>query len=148
MALGAFAPFPLRLGGSAEEGLTAAQQSRLAADLAAAVRTMPFAVLLAIVNPSPQISVYRGQNGSGLSYAPTITLDGSSFITLTFASSFTDPYGIVRSVSLSRAMVAPLEITSTAQMGQEVSVSNNVVKVRIGTSVGVAGTQRATIAVW
>lgn len=45
MAFGAFAPLPLRLGGSATEGWTAAQHARACADLVALKRAAPFAVL-------------------------------------------------------------------------------------------------------
>ena len=49
--LGGFAPLPLRLGGSAEQGVTAAQHARLCADLVALSRVQPFAVLVYDLDP-------------------------------------------------------------------------------------------------
>jgi hypothetical protein len=70
MAFGAFAPMPLRLGGSAQEGWTAEQHARIAADLVNVGRVAPLAVLT--YDSSGTIVSYMGQNGVGPAHAPTV----------------------------------------------------------------------------
>ncbi len=73
MALGAFAPFPIRLGGSSREGITAAGHARMAADLVAVGRTLPLAVLeLTVDSGEAEVLRYYGRNGVGLEHAPTV----------------------------------------------------------------------------
>lgn len=85
---GAFAPLPLRLGGSSEEGWTASQQSRVSADLVAAFRAAPLAILT--INQAGTISSYHGQNGVGLANAPTVTGSGGD-LTLTWSRHYLGP---------------------------------------------------------
>ena len=99
MPLGGFAPLPLRLGGSAEEGITAAQFMRATADLAAVRRVLPFAVM--IINPNslvdPYLEWYQGQNGNGVDDEPTVSYGATSVgnrIIVTFRNYYTDPAGV------------------------------------------------------
>lgn len=96
MPFGAFAPFPFRLGGSPEEGLTASQHARLVADMVAFVRSMPLAVMTVNkVGSTVTIEGYHGQNGVGLAHAPTAADAGPGLFTLTWARSYpTDRYQI------------------------------------------------------
>lgn len=67
--LGAFAPLPIRLGGSATEGLAAAQHARICADMTAVARVAPFAVLTFILvgDPAlPIVTAYNCMKGVGL----------------------------------------------------------------------------------
>ncbi len=86
---GAFAPMPLRLGGDSQEGWTAQQQSRVAADVVAVFRASSLAVLT--ITSAGTISSYHGQNGAGLGNAPTITVNGTGDFTLTWSTSYMGP---------------------------------------------------------
>lgn len=89
MPYGAFAPLPLRLGGSATEGWTASQQSRAVADLVAIVRAAPLAVLTLTRSGSTYtVEKYHGQNGVGLAHAPTATEAAPGVCQLTWAKSY------------------------------------------------------------
>jgi hypothetical protein len=72
---GAFAPLPLRLtGDSATHGWSAPQHARMCADMLAAWRTAPLAVMTVEVGASAVTLVsYHGRNGIGSEYAPTLT---------------------------------------------------------------------------
>lgn len=93
MALGGFAPFPLPLGGTAVDGLTAEQHARLSADLSACVRTVPFAMLHWSMATGTIIN-YRGQHGLGVSAAPTLIDNGLGDWTVQWEPSYLDEYGI------------------------------------------------------
>lgn len=100
MALGAFAPLPLRLGGTPEEGMTPAQYTRAANDLTAVRRVAPFARMVIDPNSgSPQILSYRGQNGVGTLDWPAVSF-AASRVVLTFATSYPDDLGIYSKVHL------------------------------------------------
>lgn len=102
MAFGAFAPMPLRLGGSAEEGWAARFHARMAADLVAAKRIAPLAVLTYTKTGSViTVLSYLGQNGAGLAFAPdSITAVGTGSTFFAWSSrSFSDPYGIAYPVN-------------------------------------------------
>lgn len=98
MALGGFAPLPLRLGGTAENGITAAQWKRICADLVSARRTSPFAVIKIDQNSnSPEIVEYRGLNGMAIDDRPTLTWNGA-MTEIQWSSSYQDDIG--RSVAV------------------------------------------------
>jgi hypothetical protein len=80
MPLGAFAPLPLRLGGSPEEGWPAANHARFCADLCAVKRVQPLASWDYNQSSSSVVTIsnYRGQAGTGLTLAPTATGGGST----------------------------------------------------------------------
>lgn len=103
MAFGAFAPLPLRLGGSAEEGWAARFHARMAADLVAAKRIAPLAVFTYTKTGSIiTILSYLGQNGAGLAFAPdTVGAVGSGATVFSWSTrSFSDPYGIAYPVNV------------------------------------------------
>lgn len=96
MPFGGFAPFPLRLGGSAQEGLSPEQHARICADLVAAKNVAPLAVwTFTKSGATVTISGYRGQNGIGSSYQPNTGV-GSTGVTMFEwdEQMFTDPYGV------------------------------------------------------
>jgi hypothetical protein len=73
---------PLRLGGSATNGVTAAQHARICADLVATYRTTPFAAwTFSKSGATVTIYGYRGRNGAGPAHAPTPTVNGSGDVT-------------------------------------------------------------------
>ncbi len=96
MPFGAFAPLPLRLGGSVQEGWPAAMHARFAADLIAIKRTAVLARWSYTVDgSSATILSYTGQNGSGLAYAPTATRNTTGDVSFVWPSNyFEDEYGI------------------------------------------------------
>jgi hypothetical protein len=89
MPLGGLAPCPFPLGGNRLTGWTAEQHARLAADLRACVRTVPFAVVFVSDNA---VQFYTGQHAIGISVAPTITVNGAGDVDVTWNSSYTDAY--------------------------------------------------------
>jgi len=98
------------LGQGAIDGLTdvgAEAFSRMTADIAAALRTGPFLTLTYTCDDTtpaaPTVNVAAGMMGVRLtSYAgaapppgfPSVARNGNGDVTLTFATSYTDPYGI------------------------------------------------------
>lgn len=76
---GAFAPMPMRLGGSKTEGWTAAQHARAVADRTALARASAFAWVTFHMNPAeapPTLISYNGMPGMGASFAPVLTTFG------------------------------------------------------------------------
>ena len=102
MGFGAFCPLPFRLGGTSEEGLTAAQHARLCADLVAVKRTLPLAVItFTPIAGNVIIHDYTGLNGIGSAFAPTPTWINTGQVGFNWAShSFEDPYEIVHQYAL------------------------------------------------
>ncbi len=72
---GAFSPCPIRLTSvDSIHGWSASQHARMCSDLVSAWRTLPLAILTVQVNASSvQLVAYNGRNGSGFSFAPTLT---------------------------------------------------------------------------
>ncbi len=99
MAFGAFAPLPLRLGGSPEEGWAPEQHARMCADVQALKRRAPLArwtyVQTGTGSSDYTFAYYLGQNGNGLLYVPTsVTVNGTGDISFAYASQyFEDDYG-------------------------------------------------------
>jgi len=109
MALGGFAPLPLPLGGTALDGLTAEQHARLAADLAACVRTIPFAVL--VFNMATGVVIgYTAQYGIGTSALPTRVDNGVGDWTIQWEPSYLDEYENAYPVNLKYATATPVTL--------------------------------------
>jgi len=89
MPFGGFSPLPLRLGADPEQGWSSQAQSRLAADLVAAVRTVPLAELTIDTATGAVIS-YSAQYGSGPGLAPTFTTISAGHFGFDWASSYQD----------------------------------------------------------
>lgn len=91
MPFGAYAPLPIRLGGTAEEGWTAAQHARLCADLIAAKRVLPYATLSA---DGTTITAFASMPGMSTALHPVITSAGSNVWAVDFDDGPEDEYEI------------------------------------------------------
>lgn len=96
MPFGGFCPFPLRLGGDAETGWSAAEHARACADLAAVKRTLPLAKLtFSQTGAAATIIHFTAQWGSEVANRPTFTYGGfTGLSTWTFALNAVDAYDI------------------------------------------------------
>jgi len=120
MAFGAFAPLPLRLGGTETEGWTSPQHARVCGDMVAFARSVPFAVWR-VSYPGGLTAVllnYFGQNGSGTAYGPTCTVQdnaGEKTITMTWSNaSPADPYGVSAPIALHAAVATGKGVNTVA----------------------------------
>lgn len=105
--LGGLAPLPLRLVADALQGLSAQQHARLSADLSAAVSTVPFAVMLAnFSGTTGEITSYIGQNGVGLSHAPTLTYVGTGIRDFVWSDGYKDDYGSYGATNIVKADIS------------------------------------------
>lgn len=125
MALGAFAPLPLRLGGSDIEGLTSQQHARICADWMALRRVQPLAQWTYDKSgASITIHNYRGQNGTGAAFAPIATNRGTGITSFDWTTglTFTDDYGIAAPFLVSMPIVtanssSAIKCTAAAPVG-------------------------------
>lgn len=150
MGFGAFCPMPLRLGGSATEGVTAAQHSRACADLVAMKRTLPFA-LLTFTQAGSVITVnsFWGAAGIAASYRPTSTVLTTGKSTWAFTPIQTDAYDNRSALSLQHVL-ACAHYDSAFRFAQAVcfSVTRNSFYVEIENASGTAVDGKASVAVW
>lgn len=146
MSFGAFAPLPLRLGGSNELGLRADQHARLAADMTATFRVAPFA-RFAYTKSGATVTVvqYQGRNGSGSAYAPTATVNGTGDVTWTWPGAYLDPYDVAIQVNL-RAGRATCNGSSFGVA--TITVTTNTVRIRTWNAAGAAADANVSITVW
>lgn len=84
--------------------VTAEQFASLTADLAAAVRTVEFAVVTFTCQDTavadPLLNAYLGMHGVGPAAAPAITRLGNGHVRVQWNPSFTDPYGVAQTLTL------------------------------------------------
>lgn len=121
------APYPLG-GDGGVEGITAEQHSRICADVVAAWRTLPIAIV-GVDMPGATASFFLSRFGTGTSNtnAPTISTDGTSH-TITFPQQIEDEMGVPQSLKITHAVAVAL---STAGTRCPVSViSNSAVSVK------------------
>jgi hypothetical protein len=118
---------PLRLGGTDTNGLTAAQHARLAADLLATFRVIPFAAWTYTKSGATvTISNYRGRSGVGPAYAPTATVNGTGDVTFSWASQvYEDEFGEMVPITLVAADAGTL-VTSPEAVATVVVTANSV----------------------
>lgn len=148
MPLGLFAPLPLRLGGSAEEGWTAEQHARMCADLLALKKTMPLAVFtFDKAGASVTISDYYGMNGAGAAYQPDdISLFGTGAVGFAWSNRyFEDPYEVRYPLNARHGKVT---CHATVSMRGRVVVVPNGIEVRTFNSAGAAADTKATVVLW
>ncbi len=127
MAFGGFSPLPLRLGGTEEDGWSPEQQSRFCADLLAAKRALPFARVA--YNDLGVLTAYRGRNGTGVlsDAAPTVVVNTTGDVTLTWPTSYTDSVGVEHTISITGARATPN--TTGAYIATVAQAERNVVRV-------------------
>ena len=105
MPLGALAPFPLRLGGTAKNGLTATQHARIAADYVALKRSAPLAVwTYTLASSAVTVHAYYGQDGAGPGFAWDYVVNGTGDVTWTLTRrSMEDPTGLIAPIHMRAA---------------------------------------------
>lgn len=154
MPTGAFAPLPLRLGGSAEEGWTPEQHARLVADVVALKRRAPLArwTYTQSGTGSTDYSVvhYLGQNGAGSAYAPTsITVNGTGDITWQFSAAyFTDEYGYQHPIRIRGARAQAHYDAAFPTAKAMVQLVSRGVRVRVIDAGGTARNARVSVTLY
>lgn len=121
-ALGAFSPLPFRLGGTAEEGWSAAQHARACSDIAAVVSTSPFAYVTYSFEGDPAQAVvhaYNSMPGNGIAFAPTITRLGDGIARVSWGISWSDAYLRPEPLAIRHAHATP-QTGATAVMAMAV----------------------------
>lgn len=145
--LGGFCPLPIRLGGSATDGLVAEQHARAAADMAAAVQSTTFARITFTKSGSTFTTHgYTGVNGKGIAHAPTLASLGTGITRITFAAVYEDAYEEPYVVSIRHARATPhgtalIDATVVVQAGR------NIVDVYTFNSAGAAVDAKVSVAV-
>lgn len=153
MAFGAYGYLPIRLGGSAEEGWSPQQHARLCADLVAIKRVSPLATLRVTqssVSPfATSVVTYFGQNGSGLAYAPTVTVNGSGDVSLVWPSYWEDEYEQQWPVNIRMTSAYALVggLGAVALLAAEI-VNRSTVRIRRKTAAGAASPGDIVVKVW
>ena len=90
---GGFCPFPLRLGDTnALDGVNAEQYSRMGSDALCGVLGSPFALATIDTAGAGAMLSYNGQNGSGVTFGPTLTSLGVGLMEVEFSRRYQDPY--------------------------------------------------------
>lgn len=138
----------------------AAQFSRLASDVAALQRVMPFCTLTFLCSDTapaaPTVEYVHMQTGvttipylgsSPTTGFPSLARNGNGDASITFASSYLDPYGVPGAFSMTSAL--PCLISSTAGEVSAQIVSSTVLRIRAFSTAGVALVDpRITVSVW
>lgn len=145
MPFGAFAPLPLRLGGSAEEGWAPEQHARLCTDLVSIRRVLPLARVLVTHAGTAAVTQYWGQNGAGLLYAPFIVTNGTGDVSLTFPAYWEDDYGSQYPIKLRQAIVMS---SDTAARFPVYQITGQTIRVRTFDSTGAAVSSGFSLRVW
>lgn len=139
---GAYAPLPLRLG----DEFSATQHARIAADLVAAKRTCPFAVITIDIGASSATLVsYTGRNGSGADAAPTL-LYVAGEVQLTWDKSWLDEYEREHVVNIGH--LDPSVSSTTLKIANAYKNNANTVTVGLFTAAGSLTTGRVTLVVY
>jgi len=144
MPLGGFAPLPLRLGGSAEQGWTAQQHARACADLVALLKTAPFA-LLDLQTGASTLHGYVGQHGIGIEAGPVIT-SGTGFARATWDDGYVDPFGQYQATRIKGAYASTAFYSSNFCV--ETVDSAKQVTVRAYSAAGANAATRVFVVVW
>jgi len=150
MAIGGFAPLPLRLGGTGVDGWTAAQHARCCADLVAIKRTAPlYWVRFVTAAPgAPTVTSYWGRNGAGLLYPPdSITSPGAGVSVFTWtARGLADSYGVIESTPIRHAQ-ATYEAAVSGYCTVEITDATTIT-VRLSDNAGVGLDGPVSLVVW
>lgn len=116
MPFGAFSPLPLRLGADPDRGWSSQAQSRMAADLVAARRTLPIAQFTLDTSTGTFLS-YTAQYGTGPANAPTFSALSTGHYALVWAKAYKDWNEVynawrVRAVEVTAQGAAPIAVTA------------------------------------
>lgn len=144
MPLGGFAPLPLPLGGTANDGWTAAQHARAAADLVAILKTVPFAVVTFTIGGT--ISAFLSQPGLGPDHAPTLANVSTGVATLEWAASYKDSYERSYPVNIRRVRVGLLG-TAAGKYTYEI-IDPRKIRIRTFNAAGAAADRAVTVKVF
>jgi hypothetical protein len=137
----------------------ASQFARLAADVAALQRVMPFCTITYVcddVTPgSPTVEYVAMQTGISSNYLgstppsgfPALTRNGNGDVSITFASTYSDVYNVSGSFSISHAIPSLLSSSSGEAISERISPV--ILKVRAFDSAGAAlSNARVCVTVW
>ena len=139
---------PLRLTPESITGWSAAQHSRFCADLVAAKRAAPLAVVtftLAAGAITTHACWSMVEIGTVSAFAPTLSTSGTGVVLVTFDPQFADEYDISGHFHIRHAKATPHG--ATALKCNVDLVSPNSARVRIFTSGGVVADGKATLIV-
>lgn len=146
MTFGAFAPLPLRLGGTSTEGWGPEEHARLAADLVAVTRTAPFARFRYTKSGSTvTISNYTGRNGSGSAFAPSVTVNGTGDVTFTWPAAYLDAYGAATFPDFDAGTAKP---NGSGNASASIRLTANTARVLTGGLNSTATDIPVTVTVW
>jgi len=148
MSLGVFAPLPIRLGGSDEEGWVSRAHARMCADLVAAKLSVPLAVFtFEKAGATVTISDYYGMNGAGSTYAPDdVAVTGTGHLAFYWSDRlFEDPYQVTHPLNAKHGKVTG---HGTASLRGVVEVVANGIVVRTFNGAGAAADGKATVVLW
>lgn len=130
--------------------VSAARFNRLAEDGAELTRTGIRAIVhfIPVTVGDPTVAYHTSVWGSSSTERPTITRGGTGLYTIEYAASFTDPLGVVESVSLVSAMTGIVSDNNDRVTVADVSSNQAVVKVwdNTGTLSDLTGAE--TVMVW
>lgn len=145
--LGALAPLPLRLGGTAKNGLTAAQHARIAADYVAAKRVAPLAVwTYTLAAGVVTLHGYIGQNGAGSAFAWTSEVVGTGAVRWTFDErNFVDPLEHVSPIAMRWAKVG---VHGSVSRKRTLELTANSILIRTFDTTGAAADAKVTVKVY
>lgn len=131
--------------------VTAKQFTRLAADVAAMGRTVEFATITyhdVTATGTVVLDAYDGMAGA----VPTLFYAGPGHVTITWAASYTDDYGVAADIDLRHAgqsvHSASMTVATTVLSDTDVNGKNEVANVYVWDSAGVAlGNSKVTLTV-
>jgi hypothetical protein len=124
---GAFAPLPIRLGGTARNGLTDAQHARLCADMVAMARSLPLA-RIGLTTGQTSVRHYQAQPVTGVANAPTISVGapGDGWVRVTWPEGYRDPFDESEPFRVSAAEIGVLQFSSPIRAHYTIDAPNVV----------------------
>jgi hypothetical protein len=141
--------------------LSAAQFSRMVSDVAATVRTAPFAVITYLCNDTspaaPTIEVVYMMTGVRLtSYAgdaapagfPSAARNGAGDVTFTFSSSYSDEYAVSQSFALRHSTGNVHATSGVYRTVMAEVVTSTTLRVRVRDNSGAISDPRVTVVVY
>ena len=150
MGFGGFCPLPIRLGGGAVSGWSAANHARAVADIVAMKRAAPLLWLtFSQASLTATVEAFCSQWGSETDLRPTWSCNatGSSLWTVTLARA--DSYDVVAPISVRHAIVgAHYSGTCRRAVANVLDDGTNRISIHLMTSAGALCDGRATVVLW